>query len=204
MHQWSISLLSACGALCQWRGAIEPMVANGSLEPLVAADLDLVNMFRNAGWPRTRHALRSHFPEASDWTEWQHQSDSVTPPPDGVHVYHQPRSRAGRRAWHHSERPGFGRRATPTRATTISLLLNTEGVCDGWFVDGGQVFVRPWSYDRWLRASDAAFASLGTTRGCVAHGNVKSTQEFQGWDTPYVHDTVTVPIQDCGTTALGL
>ena len=41
VHQWSVSLPDACEALCRWRGTIEPMVANGTLEPLVAADLDL-------------------------------------------------------------------------------------------------------------------------------------------------------------------
>ena len=56
---------------------------NGTLEPLVAADLDLVNMFGNAEWPHIRAALRTHFPEASSWTEWQHQSDSVTTLPSG-------------------------------------------------------------------------------------------------------------------------
>ena len=43
-------------------------MANGSLEPLLAADLDLVNMFGNAEWPRIRHSLRMHFLEASVWT----------------------------------------------------------------------------------------------------------------------------------------
>ena len=32
---------------------------------------------------------------------------------------------------------------------------------DEWFVDGGQVFVRPWAFDGWLRALDAALASFG-------------------------------------------
>ena len=78
MHQWCISQPGASEGLCHWRGAIEPTVANGTLEPLVAADLDLVNMFGNAKWPCIRQALRAHFPEASAWTEWQHQSESVT------------------------------------------------------------------------------------------------------------------------------
>ena len=64
--------------LCHWRGTIEPLAASGTLELLVAADLDLVNMFGNAEWPRIRQALRTHFPEPSAWTEWQHQADSVT------------------------------------------------------------------------------------------------------------------------------
>ena len=56
------------------------MVVNGSLGPLVAADLDFFNMFGNAEWPRIRQALRTHFREASAWTEWQHHSDSITSP----------------------------------------------------------------------------------------------------------------------------
>ena len=67
------------------------MVANGSLEPQVAADLDLANMFGNAEWPCTRQALRTHFPEASAWTERHRQSDSVTSLSAGSHVGHQPR-----------------------------------------------------------------------------------------------------------------
>ena len=54
-----LTLPGACEALCHWRGTIEP---NGTLEPLVAADLDLVNMFGNAEWPHIRAALRTHFP----------------------------------------------------------------------------------------------------------------------------------------------
>ena len=42
------------------------------LETLVAADLDLVNIVGNAEWHRIREALRTHFPEAATWTEWQH------------------------------------------------------------------------------------------------------------------------------------
>ena len=47
VHQWGANLPGACEALCHWRGTIEPLVLNGTLEPLVAADLDLVNMFGN-------------------------------------------------------------------------------------------------------------------------------------------------------------
>ena len=59
MHQWGVNLPGACEALCHWRGTIEPLVLNGTIEPLVAADLDLVNMFGNAEWPHIRAALRT-------------------------------------------------------------------------------------------------------------------------------------------------
>ena len=85
MHQWSVSLPGACGALRHCRGTIDPMVANGFLEPLVAADVDFVNMNGKAEWPRIRQAVHTHFPEASAWTEWQHQSNSVTSLPTGGH-----------------------------------------------------------------------------------------------------------------------
>ena len=54
------------------------------------------NMLGNAEWLRIREALRTHFPEASAWTEWQQQSDSVTSLPTtsfphGSHVRHQSR-----------------------------------------------------------------------------------------------------------------
>ena len=39
-HRWGTSLPGACEGLCHWRGTMEPLVANGTLEPLVAADLD--------------------------------------------------------------------------------------------------------------------------------------------------------------------
>ena len=66
---------------------------------------------------------------------------------------------------------------------SLSSPLKSKGVCDEWFVDDGQVFVRPWSFDKWLRALDAALASFGATRG---------------WSR--VHDTVTVLSHDSGTT----
>ena len=48
----SISTRSGvCEGLCHWRDTIQPLAAKGTLEPLVAADLDLVNMFGNAECP---------------------------------------------------------------------------------------------------------------------------------------------------------
>ena len=105
IHQWA----SACPALVRASaaGAIEPLAANGTLEPLVAADLDIVNVFGNAEWPRIRQALRPHFPEASAWTEWQHQAD-FRHHLHRSHLRHLLGRRAGRRAWHSPECAGAG------------------------------------------------------------------------------------------------
>ena len=81
-------------------------------------------------------------------------------------------------------------------------LEAAKGVRDEWFVDDGQVSVRPFQFDPFLRALDAALASFIATRGCAAHGNVKSSAR-QEWDTPYLHDTVDVLTPESGTKALG-
>ena len=67
----------------------------------------------------------------------------------------------------------------------------------------------PFHFDPFLRA--LPLPPLVPHEG--PHGNVKSSarllcpferqQEFQGWDTPYVHDTVDVLAPESGTTALG-
>ena len=95
----------------------------------------------------------------------------------------------------------------------LSSPFEQKGVCDEWFVDDGQCFVRPMLFDRWLRALDSALASFGATRGRIALGNAKSSarllcpperfHEFSGWDTAYVRDTVAVLSPDAGATALG-
>ena len=103
----------------------------------------------------------------------------------------------------------WGKRALRTSGS--SSPTEDKGVCDEWFVDDGQVFVRPFQIDPFLRALDGALATFRATRECAAHGNVKSSarllclperqHEFQGWDTPYVHDTVDVLAPEAGTTA---
>ena len=165
MHQWGVNLPGACEALCHWRGTIEPLVLNGTLEPVVAGDLDLVNMFGNAEWPDIRAALRTHFPEASAWTEWQHQSDSVTTLPSS-------RAFSTDRGAEQGDVLGTIQSALvlgDARETHMQDFLSTpfeqKGVCDEWFVDDGQCFVRPMLFDRWLRALDSALASFGATRG---------------------------------------
>ena len=104
-HQWGAQSARGRAKPCViGGGTIEPLdLVNGTLEPLVAADLDLVNMIRAA--------LRTHFSEASSWTEWQHQSDSVTTLPSGRTFSTDRGAEQGRCPWHHPECPRLGRRA---------------------------------------------------------------------------------------------
>ena len=133
MHQWEVNLPGACEALCHWRGTIEPLVLNGTIEPLVAADLDLVNMFGNAEWPHIRAALRTHFPEASSWTEWQHQSNSVTTLPSGCEFS---TDRAPSRVL-----SSWGTRASRTCRISSPLLLSKRAsVMSGSSMTGSVLF----------------------------------------------------------------
>ena len=140
MHQRSISLPGAC----------EPMAANGTLEPLVAADLNLVNMFGNAEWPRIRQALRTHFPDASAWTKWQHQADSVTSLPSGITFATKRGAEQGDVLGTIQSVLVLGDARDDKMCDFLSSPLEAEGVCDEWFVDDGQVFVWPRSFDQWL------------------------------------------------------
>ena len=101
-------------------------------------------MFGNAEWPHIRAALRTHFPEASSWTEWQHQSDSVTTLPSGRE---------------------FSTDRGAEQGDVLGTIQSALVLGDARDVDDGQCFVRPMLFDRWLRALDSALASFGATRG---------------------------------------
>ena len=66
-----------------WRATLEPLTADGTLEPMLVADFDLVNMFGNVEWPSKRRALLRHLPEACASTDWQHQQGFVSQLPSG-------------------------------------------------------------------------------------------------------------------------
>ena len=119
----------------------------------MAADLDLVNTFGNAEYPSgPAHALS----EASTWTEWQHQSDSVTSlSTEATFATNRGTEQGDVLGTIQSELVLGDARDTHLR-DFLSSLRKAKGVCDEGFVDDGQVFVRPWSFDGWLRAFDAA------------------------------------------------
>ena len=88
-----------------------------------------------------------------------------------------------------------------------------KGACDEWYIDDGQLVIRPMLLDQWLRAFDSAISSYGATRRTIADGNAKSSrrlycpsdqlQTIQGWCTEYVSSTMRVLTIDEETAALG-
>ena len=136
-------------ALCHWRGTIEPMVANGTLEHLVTS-LDLVNMFGNVGWPCIRKALRPHFPEALPTELSGSISQTPSPLPTGAS------SPTGVRSRETCSAPPRARwvwdmRATPTWVSTSPTLSRPKVfVTSGSSTMGGSFFdLGP--FDLWLQ-----------------------------------------------------
>ena len=207
MHQWGVGLPGSAEALSHWRGLVEELITVGALEPMIAADLDLVNMFGNVEWPAIREAIQAHFSEASPWTCWQQEQPSVTTLPSGTEV-------ATNRGAEQGDVFGSVQSAFALGKARAEHFALTPGACDEWYIDDGQVFCQPHLFDQWLQALDQALGTFGATRGTIVDNNVKSScrllcpaarrHEFVGWDTPYVHSTTKVLDSDGTATALGV
>ena len=87
-------------------------------------------------------------------------------------------------------------------------------MADQWYIDDGQVFVRPNDFEPWLRALDTALARFGASRGTIEQGNAKSScrllcipsdrDQHNGWDTDYVCSSCRVLDSSQPTKVLGL
>ena len=84
-----------------------------------------------------------------------------------------------------------------------------------WFIDDGQLYVRPRDVDSVLRALGLELARRGATRGAISRGDkVKSSvkcwipsaheAECEGWDTPYVRDTCKILDAHSDSKVLGV
>ena len=67
-HQWGMGIPGACEALSHWRCTVESLALEGKLPALVAADVDLENMFGNTEWPAIRNAISDEMREIKAWT----------------------------------------------------------------------------------------------------------------------------------------
>jgi hypothetical protein len=210
-HQWGVGVPGACEAMGHWRTTVEPLIQDGLLQPMVAADLDLENMFGSVEWDSIRDSINEELREVKSWTEWHHEQPAVAVLPNGDEFATDRGAEQG---------DAFGplqagcvlarHRPQWARAENGSLA---QGACDEWFIDDCQAFVAPLAFDPWLRAVDAALQKFGASRGTVAAGTAKSTcrllcppilrESFAGWDTEYVRSTVKVLEPDAATSALG-
>ena len=209
-HQWGIGIPGACEAMAHWRGAVEECILSGDLEPAVAIDVDMVNMFGNQEWPDIRDAIQDSFHELVAWTEWHHEEPAITQLPSGLEFGNNRGAEQG---------DAFG---TIQSCMTLAQARGDQWrshagqplhVADEWYIDDGQAFVPPSEVESWLKALNLAVAKFGGSRGSIADGNAKSScrlicpesrrHQFSGWDTSYVHDTCKVLHSDAATTALG-
>ena len=60
-RQWGNEMPGGGEALVHWRGLIEELAMEGSIQPLVAFDLGLANMYGTIEWPKIRDAVSTNF-----------------------------------------------------------------------------------------------------------------------------------------------
>ena len=168
-------------------------------------------MFGNA--PHIRAALRTHFPEASSWTEWQHQSNSVTTLPSGREFSTDRGAEQGDVLGTIQSALVLGDARESHLQDFLSSPFEQEGVCDVWFVDDGQCFVRPMLFDRWcarwtplslLSVPPGVALPLATPRAPLGSSvHLSAFTSSAAGTLPTVRDTVVVLSPDAGATALG-
>ena len=202
----------ACEAMVHWRSTVKQAACEGLIEPIVMFDLDLVNMFGTAEWPSVREALAAHFDEALPWVQWQHTTAVRTFLPSGAHHDTDRGAEQGDAFGSAQAALALGHYKEET-FTAGPLEAAPPRAADEWFIDDGQVAVRPGDADAWLQRFDRALDRFGATRGTRAEGNAKSScrllcptdrqHEFDGWDTEYIHTTCAVLQPEDATSALG-
>ena len=125
--------LGACEALCHWRGTIELLIMDGTLEPMAAADQDLVDMFGNADTNMFMRLAPG---------EWQQRPHPVSTPPSAPGATNRRAEQGDVFGTVHSVLV-LGEARSEHMQQHLSSSFAKRGFCDEWFDDDEQVFVRP-------------------------------------------------------------
>ena len=211
--QYGVSLPGGAETLIHCRDTFEQVAATGVLGAVAVIDADLVNCFGSFEWTSIREAISNRLPELSPWNNWCSQDVDSIRLPSGERVT--------------SDRGvGQGEAEGPLKAALViaetvdasQARIRADGIAEGvwfWFIDDGQLFVRPKYVDAVLRILDDELAKRGATRGAISRGdNVKSSvkcwipcgheADCSGWDTPYVRDTCRILDSHSDSKVLGV
>jgi hypothetical protein len=173
-HQWGVAMPGGCEALVHWRSTVEELADSGAIEPLVAFDLDLKNMFGSIEWAEIRAAVDRDFQEAASWLRWQQSTVDEVDLPGGGSAYTN--RGAGQGDVFGSTMSSLtlgGHVAVHRESWAQSRPQQPTGAADEWFIDDGQAFVKPQLADRWLQSVDLA------TRASA--GAVPSGKSAKAW-----------------------
>ena len=173
-HQWGVEMPGGCEALVHWRSTVEELAISGAIEPVVAFDLDLKNMFCSIEWAEIRAAVDRDFEEASAWFRWQHEAPDEIELPGGSVVLADRGAGQGDVYGSSTSSLTLGGRIMEHRASFAQARSQQPcGAVDEWFIDDNQSFVKPEVTEAWLQSVDRAIAAFGGER---AHGEeCKST-----------------------------
>ena len=203
-HQWGVAMPGGAEALVHWRSTVEELALSGSIEPLVAFDLDLANMFGTIDWSAIREAVEADFSEALSWLQWQHSSPDEVDLPSGGTAYTDRGAGQGDVFGSTHSSLTLGRHMAQHRQRFCEARpQQPSGATDEWFVDDGQAFVKPALAEAWLQSVDRAITSFGGHR--EAGAECKSVArllcqtghevEFQSWAGPHIQ--ATCKVLDC-------
>ena len=173
-RQCGVAMPNGTDALVHLRRCLEK-VATASSDCFVVLDLDLRNAFPRFEWRGIRDAVQDSCPALSAWTRWCHGQTARIQLPNGE--------------WYTCDRgaeqgdplgPVFCALVLKQVAERARIAVEEAGgwVWDLWYMDDGQVALRPHDAALYLRAFDAALAEVGGTR--VAGGEFKSTAHVCG------------------------
>ena len=200
-HQWGVSMPGGCEAMVHWRSTVEELACNGTLEPLVAFDLDLRNMYGSVEWAEIRAAVERDFQEAGEWVRWQHTSpDEVDLPSGGTAFTDRGAGQGDAFGSTQSSLTLGGHMVTHRQRFAQSQPQGPSGAVDEWFIDDGQGFVKPHLAERWLQSVDQAIAAFGGSRAsgteCKSVARLlcppERIDEFAGWAGSHISSTCKV------------
>ena len=155
-----MAVAGGCDVLIHLRRCLEH-VLSFSDDAYVILDLDLRNAFPSLEWSAIRAAASEHAPALLPWTGWCHQSASRVLLPNGT--------------WYECNRGA--EQGDPLGPVYCALTL--LGVAsrarqevaaagdwswDAWYMDDGQICLKPQSVALYLAAFDAELAAAGGTR----------------------------------------
>ena len=194
-HQWGVEMPGGAEALVHWRSTIEELAISGAIEPLIAFDLDLQNMFGSIEWAELRRAVDRDLQEASAWFQWQHSTFDEIDLPGGGTAFSNRGSGQGDVFGSSTSSLTLGGHMSEHRASFGATQPSQPcGAVDEWFIDDGQAFVKPAVADTWLRSVDRAIAAFGGQRArgaqCKSVARLLcapgSETALDGWATDYI------------------
>jgi len=211
-NQYGVAVPGATEGLILARAVIEMVLAGDPGGDWALLDLDLANFFPTLEWQSIGDAVNSDLPELSSWTDWAQSEPVRVFLPSGEIKMLDRGAEQGDPLGSLQSSLVLGRVVERTR----SRLSEERGELDGsfadvWFIDDGQVLIKPQAVDDFLRILDEELAEVGSSRGegegvksvCRFFGPQQARGQSAEWITERVRRTCKLPDSALPVKVLG-